>query len=219
MAYENYSFVSWTDGTPLSSDRLAQMSLNIEQIRDANDSKPQGILEYIENTSGQLVANVTTNVQILALTNPNGGTDQRVTVDQNRYYRVTCTFPGFTISGRGAEDCTLSLKIWDDVSSGYGATSPKAVWNFTAPPYAFYNTAANANTQVLTVKSSDTVYVGAGTYSIVLASGGGLTAESFSVSVERLGGTSNLTNAPQVSVVSSQQNRLQLMVEDVGATV
>ena len=219
MAYENYVFVSWTDGTPLSSDRLAQMSLNIEQIRDANDSKPQGILEYIEHTSGQLIANVTTNTQILALTNPNGGTDQRVTVDQNRYYRITCVFPGFTISGRGAEDCTLVLKVWDTTSSGYGATSPQAIWNFTVPPYAFYNTAADANTASLTVKSGDAVYVGAGTYSVVLASGGGLTANSFSVSVERVGGTSNLTNAPQVSVVSSAQARLQLMVEDVGATI
>jgi len=219
MAYENYVFVSWTDGTPLSSDRLAQMSLNIEQIRDANDSKPQGVLEYIEHTSGTLVANVTSNTEILALTNPNGGSDQRVTVDQNRLYKITCVFPGFQITGKGAEDAKLSLKIWNALSAGYGATTPRAVWNFTPFAYELYNVSANANTIVTTIKFGDIAYVGAGTYSVLLPSGGGLTAESFSVSVERTGGTSNLSNAPQVAVISSQTERLQLMIEDAGAAV
>ena len=46
MAYENYSFVSWTTGTPITGDRLSQMSTNIEQVKDATDDKPQGILKF-----------------------------------------------------------------------------------------------------------------------------------------------------------------------------
>ena len=140
MAYENYVFVSWTDGTPISSDRLSQMSMNMEQIRDANDAKPQGVLEFIETTSGNVVANVgSSDTQVLALTNPDGGSDQRVTVDQNRFYKVTCVFPGFSVQGKGAEDSTLKLKIYNAVSNNYGSSSPVMVWNFTTPPYSFYN--------------------------------------------------------------------------------
>lgn len=220
MAYENYVFVSWTDGTPLSSDRLAQMSMNMEQIRDANDAKPQGVLEFIETTSGNVVANVgSSDTQILALTNPGGGADQRVTVDQNRYYKVTCVFPGFSIQGKGGEDAILKLKIYNAVQAGYGSSAPVMVWNFGIPPYAFYNTAANANTTTLSVKATDIVNIGAGTYTVYLESGGGLTANSFSVAVTRTGGTSGLTNAPQISVNPSATERLQLIVEDVGASV
>lgn len=220
MAYENYVFVSWSDGTPISSDRLSQMSMNMEQIRDANDTKPQGVLEFIETTSGNVVANVgSSDTEVLALTNPGGGSDQRVTIDQNRYYKITCVFPGFSVQGKGAEDSTLKLKIYNAVQSGYGGSSPLMVWNFTTPPYSFYNTAANANTVVESVKASDIVIVGAGTYSIYLESGGGLVSNSFSVAVARVGGTSGLTNAPQISVNPSATERLQLIVEDVGASV
>lgn len=221
MAYENYTFVSWTDGTPLSSDRLAQMSMNLEQIRDANDSKPAGVLEFIELTTGNVVSNTSnTDTQILALTNPVGDADKRVTIDSNRYYKVTCVFPGFTVLGKGAEDCRLTLKIFNAVQAGYSATSPVMEWNFTPSPHIFYNTAANANvvTSGATFKQ-DSGRVGAGTYSIYLESGAGLNANSFSASVSRIFGTSGATNAPQISVNPSSTEKLQLIVEDVGASV
>ena len=146
MAYENYSFVSWTDGTPISSDRMAQMSMNIEQVRDFNDSKPSGVLEFIELTTNNIVANVGgTSTSMLALTNPNGGSDQRVTIPDNRYYKLTIVFPGFTVYTKGAEDSLLTLQAWKAVSSGYSATSPLMEWNFTPSPHVFYNTASNAN--------------------------------------------------------------------------
>lgn len=221
MAYENYTFVSWTDGTPISSDRLAQMSMNMEQIRDFNDAKPAGVLEFIQLTTNNVVSNVSnTDTQILALTNPVGGSDQRVTIQPNRYYKATCVFPGFTILGKGAEDCKLTLKIFNAVSNGYAATSPVMEWNFTPSPHIFYNTAANAN--VLASGSTfkqDSGRVGAGTYSVYLESGGGLNANSFSVSVSRVFGTSGATNAPQVSVNPTSTEKLQLIIEDTGASV
>ena len=51
MAYENYTFVSWTDGTPITGDRLAQMSTNIDQVKDATDDKPYGLLKFKTVTS------------------------------------------------------------------------------------------------------------------------------------------------------------------------
>jgi len=221
MAYENYSFVSWTDGTPISSDRMAQMSMNIEQVRDFNDSKPSGILEFIELTTNNVVSNVgNTSTSMLALTNPNGGSDQRVTIPDNRYYKVTIVFPGFTVYTKGAEDSLLTLQAWQAVSSGYSATSPLMEWNFTQSPHIFYNTASNANVAASgqTFKQ-DYSRIGSGTYSIYLESGGGLNAASFSVSVKRTFGTSGSTNAPQISVNPTATERLQLIIEDVGASI
>lgn len=191
----------------------------MEQIRDANDAKPQGVIELTETTSGNVVANVVeSDSQILALTNPDGGSDQRVTIDENRYYKITCLFPGFSVQAQGGEDATLKLKMYNAVAAGYGAAAPIMVWSFAIPPHAFFNTAASANTVTLSTKSGPSI-VGAGTYSIYLTSGGGLVSNSFSVAVCRTGGTSGLTNAPQVSVNPSATEKLQLIIEDVGAIV
>jgi hypothetical protein len=50
-------------------------------------------------------------------------------------------------------------------------------------------------------------------------SGGGLNAESFSASVKRIFGTSGATNAPQISVNPTATERLQIIVEDAGASI
>jgi len=221
MAYENYSFVSWTDGTPISSDRMAQMSMNIEQVRDFNDSKPAGVLQFIEVTTANIVANVgSSSTSMLALTNPSGGSDQRITLGDNRYYKVTIVFPGFTVYTKGAEDAVLTLQAWQAVSDGYNATSPLMEWKFSPSPHIFYNTASSANVAAfgMTFKS-DQGRLGAGTYSIYLESGGGLSAVSFSAAVKRTFGTSGSTNAPQISVNPTATERLQLIVEDVGASL
>jgi len=34
------------------------MSMNIEQVRDFNDSKPAGVLQFIEVTTANVVANI-----------------------------------------------------------------------------------------------------------------------------------------------------------------
>lgn len=217
MAYENYSFVSWSDGTPITGERLAQMSMNMEQIREANDRKPTGILQLIQSTSGTAVANViASNHLVIQLTNPAGGTDQRVTIPADRYFRVTCVFPGFEIAGKGAEDSILSLKLFQ-VASGFDAASPIAQWETTQPPHIFYNVTANANILATeqSYKSQPTT-VGAGVYSIVTTSGGGLSQQSFSVVVKRTF-VSGATNAPSIAVGSTSTEKLQLYVEDIGS--
>lgn len=222
MAYENYTFVSWSDATPLTSERLSQMSLNIEQVRDANDNKPNGLIQLIEATSGTLVANVVAlNQSIIALTNPAGGTDRRVNADQSRYVRVTCVFPGFTVGGQGAEDSMVSLKIYQQVQGGnyYENTAPIMQWNFTIPPYNYYNVSSNAN--ILSSAISFKNYpaynvVGAGVYSVVINTGGGLSQQSFSAAVRREFGSSGSTNAPTITVGADSATRCQLYVEDIG---
>lgn len=217
MAYENYTFVSWSDGTPITGDRLQQMSLNMEQIRDNNDNKPEGIIQLISSTSNSILANVVSNNNsIIQLTNPNDGADQRITISASRYYRVTCHFPGFQIDGKGAEDATLQLKIYD-VASGFDAASPIMQYNFSIPPHAYYNIAADANVAANALSfTTDSRYVGAGTYSVVASSGGGLNQKSFSVVVKREFGGSGATNAPTISVTGSAARKLQLYVEDIG---
>lgn len=217
MAYENYSFVSWSDGTPITGERLAQMSMNMEQIRDANDRKPSGILQLIQSTTSGLVANVVaTNSLVIQLTNPNGATDQRVSIAADRYYRVTCVFPGFEIANKGAEDSVLSLKMYQ-VASGFDGASPIMQWDITQPPHMFYNLTSNAN--ILASEQSyksQTTTIGAGTYSTVATSGGGLSQQSFSIVVKRTF-VSGATNAPAVSVGATSAKKIQLYVEDIGS--
>lgn len=221
MAYENYTFVSWSDGTPITSERLAQMSMNVEQVRDANDNKPNGILSFEEITSGTLVSNVVAlNQSIIALTNPEGGSDKRVTADQTRYLRIVCVFPGFEIQSQGHEDSSLSLKIYQQVQGGnyYENTTPLQEFKFAIPPYSFYDVAANASIPATTLTYKDyapNVVVGAGVYSVVINTAGGLSQQSFSAAVSRNQGSS-LTNAPQIAVGASATSRCQLYVEDIG---
>jgi hypothetical protein len=200
---------------------MAQMSMNIEQVRDYNDSKPAGILQFAELTTNNVVSNVSnTATSIIQLTNPDGGSDQRVTVGENRYYKVTVVFPGFTVYNKGAEDSILFLQVWSDVQSGYSATTPIQEWVFSPSAHIFYNTASNANiTASGQTFKADYSRLAAGTYSIFLESAGGLNAESFSASVKRVFGTSGGNSAPQISVNPTATEKLQLIVEDVGASI
>jgi hypothetical protein len=222
MAYENYTFVSWTDGTPLTSERLAQMSMNVEQVRDANDNKPNGLLQFIEVSSGTLLSNVVAlNQSIIALTNPAGGTDRRVNADASRYIRIVCVFPGFNVRAQGAEDSVLSLKFYQQVqgASNYENTSPLTSFDFAIPPYSYYNVSANANilSSAISFKNyPDHNIIGAGVYSFVLSTGGGLSQQNFSVAASRTFGGSGATNAPTVMIVADSDTKAQLYVEDIG---
>jgi len=222
MAYENYTFVSWTDGTPLSSERLAQMSMNVEQVRDANDNKPNGLLQFNEISTGTLLSNVVaSNQSIIALTNPGGGTDKRVNADASRYIRIVCVFPGFNVRAQGAEDSVLSLKFYQQVQgvNYYENTSPLTSFDFTIPQYSYYNVSANANilSSSITFKNyPDYNIIGAGVYSFVLSTGGGLSQQSFSVAASRSFGSSGATNAPAVTITADADTKAQLYVEDIG---
>lgn len=217
MPYENYRFISWSEKTPLTSERLAQMSTNIEQVKDATDDKPQGLIK-IKQTSTDF-PNTTgysdfVEYDMIQLKNETpGGNDNRITLGANRYYRLTLQFPGFVIKAKGAEDSTFNIKMYQGISNA----SPTLIttWKMTPTTFDFYDVSQNTNATSTTVKQVGyPTRFGAGTYSIVLDSSTGITNESFYVSIKRDQGASS-NNAPAY-YVGAGGSSMQFYVEDIG---
>lgn len=222
MAYENYSFVSWTDGSPITGERLQQMSTNIQQVKESTDDGPQGVKKYktVTSSSASFTTFSTTN-EIIALKDETGtgGQDNRITIDANRYYRVTLNFTGFVIDAKGAEDSYYVVSIHHGTHGAANTMIYQA--QFTPPIFAYINVAslggsATINNISLRSDSYDSRF-GAGTHSVVLSTGGGgFTNRSFFAAVNRFQGL-NSANAPAYSVPASSGDReLQLYVEDIG---
>jgi hypothetical protein len=219
MAYENYSQVSWTDGTPITGDRLQQVSTNIQQVKEATDDSPQGIKKIKTITSNSnSFNNFSTSNLIVSLENESGtgGPDNRVTISASRYYRVTISFPGFVVDEKGAEDAKYILKIANGTFGSANTTLYKAI--FTPPVFIFSNVSLGANSATVAFKNAayDTFF-GAGTHSVVLSSNiSGANSQTFFATVEREQGAS-ATNSPAFYVpAASASHVLQLYVEDIG---
>lgn len=216
MAYENYRFISWSDGTPITSDRLSQMSTNIEQVKDATDDRPQGLIQ-INQITGDVPSSVGysdfAEYELISLTYQ-APTDRRVSVDGNRYYRACLTFPGFVVKARGAEDSSFSIKFYQGIYNS--ASTLLHTWKITPPIFSYYDVSANASVTTSSVKNSGyPTRFGAGTYSTVLTStSSGLTSESFYVAFKRDQGNS-ANNAPAYYVPGSV-GAIQFYIEDIG---
>lgn len=220
MAYENYRFVSWTNGTPITGERLAQMSTNIEQVKLATDDRPQGIIKYSKLTSLQTYGsgNVADNTLVNLRDDTPGGADNRVSADLNRYVRLMVVFPGIKITSRGAEDARYELSIYQGLDTD---PSPLLLSKFYLNPhiYAFYDVSSDPSTTTVSVRSGgNDVYFGAGSYSTVIdTSAAGLTNVNFYTSIKRVA-NSNMTNSPGYTVMSSSSSPLEFYAEDVGGT-
>lgn len=222
MAYENYSQVSWTDGTPITGDRLQQMSTNIQQVKEATTDNPQGIKKIKTVTSN---SNTYTSFQtyndIIALKDESGtgGADNRITIDANRYYRIILNFTGFIVDTKGAEDSYYQVSIHSGESSGANTVIYSA--RMTPPIFAFINVAAlGANATISNIALRNDSYdsrFGAAMHSVVVDSTlSGITNGSFFAAVNRFQGAS-ATNAPGYYVpASAGTQQLQLYVEDIG---
>lgn len=216
MAYENYRFISWTDGTPISSDRLSQMSTNIEQVKDATDDRPQGLIQ-INQTTSDIPSSVGysdfAEYELIAL-KFDSPSDRRVSIDGNRYYRVNLTFPGFVVKGRGAEDSTFLIKMYQGI---FGSASTLLhTWKVTPHIFSFYDVSLDSGTTTVDPKANGyPTIVGAGSYSTVLTTtSSGLSSESFYVSFKRDQGAST-ANAPAYYIPGSYST-IQLYIEDIG---
>lgn len=221
MAYENYTQISWTDGTPITGDRLQQMSTNIQQVKESTDDNPQGVkkLTTVTSTVGPF-SDYQSAHEIINLKDNSGtgGGDNRVTIGVNRYYRVTVNFPGFTVDTKGAEDSTYLLTLRSGVSGG--ANTVISTFSFTPPPFLYIDISASVNATIANAALRNNAYdskFGSGSYSVVLASNvSGFQNSSFFAAVDRNSGASS-ANPPAYSVVvSSGTIPLQLYVEDVG---
>jgi len=222
MAYENYTFVSWTDGSPITGERLQQMSTNIQQVKEATDDRPQGLKKYKAVTSGSgNFTDFSTTHEIISLKDETstGGADRRVSIDGNRYYKVTLNFTGFIIDAKGAEDSYYVVSLHHGTHGGANTMIYSA--EFTPPIFAYINVAslggsATISNIALRSDSYDSKF-GAGCHSVVLASdSAGFTNRSFFAAVNRFQGASS-ANAPAYSIPASSGTReLQLYVEDIG---
>lgn len=216
MAYENYRFVSWTTGTPITGERLAQMSTNIEQVKDATDDRPQGVIQL-----HQITADVPNTVgysdfveyELISL-KEDPPADRRVSVDGNRYYKLSLSFPGFVVKARGAEDSTYSIKFYQGTFGN--ASTLLNTWSLTPPIFSYYDVSSDPSTTTVSPKANGyPTKFGAGDYSMILTStSSGLTTESFYVTVKRDQGA-NTTNAPSYYIPSSG-TLMQFYIEDVG---
>ena len=221
MAYENYRFISWTSGTPITGARLAQMSTNIEQVKLATDDRPQGIIKYSKLTSfgSYSAGDVARNTLVNLRDDTPSGQDNRVSADANRYIRLMITFPGIKITARGAEDTRYELSIYEGLDTD---PSPTEVAKYYLNPhlYAFYDVATNgASTTTIDVRSTgNDVYFGAGSYSTVMdTSTTGWTNKNFFASIKRIA-NSDMANSPGYTVMSSSGSPLEFYAEDIGGT-
>jgi hypothetical protein len=220
MAYENYSFVFWTPATPITADRLSQMSTNTDQVKAATDDNPKGIIK-IKTISGSTFgpySDFDTEHELIALENESNGPNNTISVAINRYYKVSLSFPGISIFSAGGEDCTFLLTL----NTGTPA-SPVVLttWKLTPPTYTFIDNATLPNnTNLIKIKTTNSfpTRVGAGTYTTVLDTGGtAISGQRMFASINRDNGSSS-NNASSFSVVTSGCS-MQLYVEDVGGTV
>jgi len=220
MAYENYNFVSWTDGTPLSSARLAQMSTNIEQIKDVIDDKALGVLSFNELTTQVVYAsNNFSENEVLYLTDDtgSGGSDKRVTILENRYYKVTVNIPAISVLNAGCEDSKYVINVYNGLNIADTGKEKIAYWEVTPHTFSFINVAsvaANINNEALKSATYPSK-IAAGTYSVVRVTGSALTNQSFFLTVARSAGA-NTNNSPAWRIEGNSSAPIQIYVEDAG---
>lgn len=238
MAYENYSFVSWSEGTPITSVRLHQMSTNIAQVKDATDPAPKGLLRIKEVSSDSpnsatVSGDITAPYEVIALKNEGAGVDNRVTLENGRRYKITLSFSGLKVTNPGGEDSTYKLSIKRGtfsngntvstfyLNSGIGlfvntqTASVTSLSGFIAP-----TSNTNSSVAISTVNnlySKTNIRFGAGTYTYVL-SGDGTSNESFYVEIEKDEGSSGANNSSTYAVVGSE-TPIQFFIEDIGRVV
>ena len=122
MPYDTYNPVSWSDGTPISSDRLQQMSTNSELIKTTTEGYAQGVLRYAEvsTNSGNITNAAETN--IISFTG--------LTVGSNRWVKFTFTTPGIKIDDGDDEEYQYHFRLVEGTTYASGRI---AEWNFGVP--------------------------------------------------------------------------------------
>ena len=197
--YTTYSTVSWSDGTPISSDRLQQMSTNSEAIKTTTQAYAKGVLARQTNgTATPATANATTDsLEIVGFSQTGAGYDisgdSRVTVGSSRLFRITLTIPAVDFIGDfDAGDSQYYFKL---VEGSSFSDTQVAQWYFSSPEV-----------------SAQGMKVAGGDYSVLLESGStGRTSAIYTVFMARVAGT-----APY-QVYASSLSKIQLTAEDCGS--
>jgi hypothetical protein len=215
--YTNYSFVSWTDSTPITSVRLNQMSVNTEQVKIVNDDKPKGILRLRDVTDNPVATgnNKFVPTKIAGLeqeTIGNVGVDNRVTLDSSRYYKLTLTLPAIQQDQGGGEDSLYYLRFRTGNTANTGALLTTFV---LAPPVGIYKTLV-ANTTISNgLAFMSPIVFGAGTYTYVFR-GNTVTNQSHIAELERVTPPTGDANLASGWSVLASSGRMQFYIEDIG---
>lgn len=217
--YTNYSIVSWSDTTPITSVRLNQMSTNIDQVKIVNDDKPKGILKLQElnNNVSNTTGNIFSNTKIISLTQEtigNTSVDNRVTLESGRYYKMVLNLPGITQNDAGGEDSDyyIRFRTGNTVSSG----DIVATFKLNSGVGSFINVASVTPASIAQNTVRSEITFGAGKYEHVL-SDVSVTNQSYFVELQRVQGASN-ANASGWTVLAST-GTLQFYIEDAGGDI
>lgn len=214
--YTNYSIVSWSDTTPITSVRLNQMSVNIDQVKIVNDDKPKGILKLreVSNNVSNASNAVFANTNIIALTQETEGNvsyDNRVTLESGRYYKLCLNLPGITQADAGGEDSNYFIRFRTGNTAGSGDILATFQLNSGIGTFMNVDTVTPANVAQTTVRGDITF--GAGKYETVLYNVSA-TNQSYFVELQRVAGASS--NNPSSWTVLASVGNLQFYIEDVG---
>ena len=122
MAYETYNQIAWSDGTPISSDRLQQMSTNSELIKTTTEGYAKGVLKYAEIGSNTADIANATEVDVISFTG--------LTVGSSRWIRFTFNTPGIKIDDGDEEENQYHFRLVEGTAYASGRI---AEWNFGIP--------------------------------------------------------------------------------------
>jgi hypothetical protein len=217
--YTNYSFVSWSDTTPITSVRLNQMSTNTEQVKVITSENPQGIIKMI--TLSNNVTNgpnaIFANTKIIALTQETIGNiayDNRVTLRGGRYYKLVLNLPGINQTDAGGEDSDYYIRFRTGNTAGSGDII--ATFKLNSGVGTYINVASVTPAAIAQTAVRNDITFGAGKYEYVLANVS-VTNQSYFVELERAQGSSNV-NASGWTVLASA-GALQFYIEDAGGVI
>lgn len=185
------------------------MSTNIEQVKIFNEDKPKGLLKISNTviTNGSSASSEFANIKLTAL-DLIGGSDNRVTIESTRYYKISLHLPGITQAISGGEDSRYEIRF----CKGNGASSGNTLTTYTLNSGigTFINlVSGGANIANTTLRSGKTF--GAGVYSTIHSSD--QVNQSFFIEVQRIAGASSANPSTWALTDSSL---VQFYIEDIG---
>jgi hypothetical protein len=209
MGYETYDQISWSDGTPLTSDRLQQMSTNISLVKSVTDGYSKGILSWNEMTTPPSTIDDFGSHIVIQLhldTTPTPTVDRRVTVESNRFLKITFTTPGIVI-GDGDED----TKYFYQLRHGT-ALDGQLKQEFMFVPEG--GDIINSHTDI--DPATGNKYLGGGTFSVLIDSlATGITSQDYTMWIGRTGSGTGSVYRPYMIGGA----KIQLWAEDCGTSL
>jgi hypothetical protein len=197
------------------------MSINSDQIKEATDDNPKGVIKRKMGNSVTVAANTfNTDTTIIELKNEAGGANNSITLPANRFVKASFNFAGIVLGGAGGEDSIFEIKLIQGTEN-----SAIYTWKVSPPINLFLNNAsANAPSfGTLTLddfetRSANPLNFGGGTYTHLFDTEGSGFKEVdgtgiFKIAIFRNAGASS-ANLPSFTVVGP----MHFWIEDVGGT-